>query len=156
MKRLLLSLSFIICHLTFSVAQTGLRINDLFEGRIIPQERIVETRVRGRTLAKYQLTFYRSLRFSANAEEVARLRRLIDEDRRGHHATGSDRADVNGVHNMETYTLHVQLSPQGGKNRFLCYQDVFESKKKPREVTVIYMEGTISDIYKLEELINKK
>jgi hypothetical protein len=33
---------------------------------------------------------------------------------------------------------------------------VFESKKKPREVTVIYMEGTISDIYKLEELINKK
>ena len=57
---------------------------------------------------------------------------------------------------MQTYTLHVQLSPQGGKNRFLCYQDVFESKKKPREVTVIYMEGTISDIYKLEELINKK
>lgn len=148
MKRFLLSLSFVICHLTFSVAQTGLRINDLFEGRIIPRERMVETRVRGRTLAKYQLTFYRSLRFSANTEEVAHLRRIIDEDGRGHHATGTEAG--------KTYTMHIQLSPQGGKNRFLCYQDVFESKKKPREVMVIYMEGTISDIYKLEALINKK
>ena len=148
MKRLLLSLSFVICHLTFSVAQTGLRINDLFEGRIIPRERMVETRVRGRTLAKYQLTFYRSLRFSASTEEVAHLRRIIDEDGLGHHATGTEAGN--------TYTMHIQLSPQGGKNRFLCYQDVFESKKKPREVMVIYMEGTISDIYKLEEIINKK
>lgn len=148
MKRFLLSLSFVICHLTFSVAQTGLRINDLFEGRIIPRERMVETRVRGRTLAKYQLTFYRSLRFSASTEEVAHLRRIIDEDGWGHHATGTEAG--------KTYTMHIQLSPQGGKNRFLCYQDVFESKKKPREVMVIYMEGTISDIYKLEALINKK
>ncbi len=148
MKRLLFSLLFVICHLTFSVAQTGLRINDLFEGRIIPRERMVETRVRGRTLAKYQLTFYRSLRFSASTEEVAHLRRIIDEDGRGHHATGTEAG--------KTYTMHIQLSPQGGKNRFLCYQDVFESKKKPREVMVIYMEGTISDIYKLEALINKK
>ena len=148
MKRFLLSLSFVICHLTFSVAQTGLRINDLFEGRIIPRERMVETRVRGRTLAKYQLTFYRSLRFSASTEEVAHLRRIIDEDGRGHHATGTEAG--------KTYTMHIQLSPQGGKNRFLCYQDVFESKKKPREVMAIYMEGTISDIYKLEALINKK
>lgn len=148
MKRFLLSLSIVICHLTFSVAQTGLRINDLFEGRIIPRERMVETRVRGRTLAKYQLTFYRSLRFSASTEEVAHLRRIIDEDGRGHHATGTEAG--------KTYTMHIQLSPQGGKNRFLCYQDVFESKKKPREVMVIYMEGTISDIYKLEALINKK
>ncbi|MEE3445950.1 MAG: DUF6108 family protein [Prevotella sp.] len=148
MKRLLLSLSFIICHLTFSIAQTGLHINELFEGNIIPRERMVETRVRGKTLAKYQLTFYRSLRFSASTEEVAHLRRIIDEDGRGHHATGTEAG--------KTYTMHIQLSPQGGKNRFLCYQDVFESKKKPREVTVIYMEGTISDIYKLEALINKK
>ena len=148
MKRLLLSLSFIICHLTFSIAQTGLHINELFEGNIIPRERMVETRVRGKTLAKYQLTFYRSLRFSASTDEVARLRRIIDEDGRGHHATGTEAG--------KTYTMHIQLSPQGGKNRFLCYQDVFESKKKPREVTVIYMEGTISDIYKLEALINKK
>ena len=148
MKRLLLSLSFIICHLTFSIAQTGLHINELFEGNIIPRERMVETRVRGKTLAKYQLTFYRSLRFSASTDEVARLRRIIDEDGRGHHATGTEAG--------KTYTMHIQLSPQGGKNRFLCYQDVFESKKKPREVMVIYMEGTISDIYKLEALINKK
>ena len=148
MKRLLLSLSFIICHLTFSIAQTGLHINELFEGNIIPRERMVETRVRGKTLAKYQLTFYRSLRFSASTEEVARLRRIIDEDGQGHHATGTEAG--------QSYTIHIQLSPQGGKNRFLCYQDVFESKKKPREVTVIYMEGTISDIYKLEEIINKK
>ena len=59
MKRLLLVLSLIISQLSFSgvAAQTGLKINDLFEGRIIPQEKMVETRVRGKTLAKYQLTY---------------------------------------------------------------------------------------------------
>jgi len=69
MKRLLLSLSFIICQLSFSVAQTGLKINELFEGRIIPQEKMVETRVRGKTLAKYQLTYYRSVRLVVAKEE---------------------------------------------------------------------------------------
>ena len=45
-------------------AQTGLHINELFEGRIIPQERMMETRVRGKSIAKYQLTYYRSLRLN--------------------------------------------------------------------------------------------
>ena len=156
MKRLFFILSLALFHLTFCAAQQGLHINELFEGHIIPQERLIETRVRGKALAKYQLTFYRSLRFTASTEEVARLRRLVDEDSRGHFATGSDRSDVKNARAQQTYTWRVQLSPQGGRNRFLCYQDIFYNSKKPREVTVIYMEGTVSDIRRLEEIINKQ
>ena len=154
MKRLFFILSLALFHLTFCAAQQGLHINELFEGHIIPQDRLIETRVRGKALAKYRLTFYRSLRFTASAEEVARLRRRVDEDSRGHFATGSERSEKKLA--SKTYTWHVQLSPQGGMNRFLCYQDIAYNNKKPSEVTVIYMEGTVSGIRQLEEIINKQ
>ena len=56
-----------------AIAQTGLKTNDLFEGRIIPQEQMIETRVRGRTLAKYHLNYYRSVRFTASESEADRV-----------------------------------------------------------------------------------
>ena len=36
-------------------AQQGLHINELFKGAIIPQDEMMETRVRGKMIAKYQL-----------------------------------------------------------------------------------------------------
>ena len=44
-------------------AQSGLNIAPLFEGKIIPQGRMVETRVKGKALSKYQLSFFSSVRF---------------------------------------------------------------------------------------------
>ena len=53
MKQLLFCLSLMAFLLSAgsAAAQTGLKMNDLFEGRVIPQERMVETRVRGKSLA---------------------------------------------------------------------------------------------------------
>ena len=50
-------------------AQSGLNIEPLFAGKIIPQQRMVETRVKGKMLSKYQLTFFRSVRFKANNKQ---------------------------------------------------------------------------------------
>jgi len=69
MKRFLIMMT-VLLAVTLAEAQTGLKINDLFEGRIIPQEQMIETRVRGKSLAKYQLSFYRSVRFIVGESEA--------------------------------------------------------------------------------------
>ena len=149
MKRLLFSLSLFIFHLSFcpigALAQTGLKMNELFQGRVIPQERMIETRVRGKTLEKYQLTYYRSLRFNASETEAQQLRRMMEEDSRDHF--------VSVYETNNAYTQKVQVSAQNGKNRFLCYQEQRTGKNAQPEVTVIYMEGTVESLGQLEELL---
>ena len=153
MKRLLLSLSFIICHLSFSLAQTGLKINDLFEGRIVPQEKMMETRVRGKTLAKYQLTYYRSVRCTVTEQEAERLLQMVEADGKGHFARGSDKTSKKMYGKEHSLTFKTQVRKQDDKNCFLCYQAHWRGNTAEREVTVIYMEGSVRSLEELEELL---
>lgn len=153
MKHLLFILAFII-HLLFSAtaahAQTGLKMNELFEGRIIPQERMVETRVRGKTLEKYQLTYYRSLRMNISSEENKLLGQLLDQDMKNSIDMRSYRENP---HSWKTYTCKMQFPSSDGKNRFLCLQEQWNSRHEQCEVTVIYMEGNVASLGELEELL---
>ncbi|MCR4602605.1 MAG: DUF6108 family protein [Prevotella sp.] len=144
MKKILV-IFVMLCPLMPLKAQTGLHINELFLGHIIPQERMVETRVRGKTLEKYQLTYYRSLRFNATAAETQRLRQLMDDDAKG--------CFVSIYERQKTYTQKIQVPRQEGKTRFLCYQEQPARQKDLQEVTVIFMEGTVSSLKQLDELL---
>ncbi len=154
MKRILY-LSFVIFQLSVSgaAAQTGLKINELFEGRIIPQEKMVETRVRGKTLAKYQLTYYRSVRFTATSEEAERLMHMVEADGKGHFATGGDKSFKTMYGKEHSITFKTQVRKQGDKNCFLCYQSFWRGNNPERQVTVIYMEGPVRSLEQLEELL---
>ena len=134
-------------------AQTGLKINDLFEGRIISQEKMVETCVRGKTLAKYQLTYYRSVRLVVAKEEAERLLQLVEADGKDHFATGSDRSQKTVFGKEHSITFKTQVRKQGEKNCFLCYQAHWRGNTTEREVTVIYMEGSVRSLEQLEELL---
>ncbi len=152
MKRLLFILSFLICQLSFSeaLAQTGLKINDLFEGRVIQQERMVETRVRGQSIAKYQLSYYRSLRLSATDKEAGQLRQLLGQDAE---RSIDMRTSRKTPHRWDTWTCKLQMPSAGNKNRFVCYQEQWDKAHELCEVTVIYMEGTVESLEQLEELL---
>ena len=135
-------------------AQTGLKINELFEGRIIPQERMVETRVRGKTLEKYQLSYYRSVRMTVTEEEADQLLQMVEEDGKEQCAIGHGGAWKETVFGKEhTYTWKTQVRKQGDQNCFLCYHAKWKNKSPEREVTVIYMEGSVRSLNKLEELL---
>ena len=128
-------------------AQSGLNIEPLFAGKIIPQQRMVETRVKGKMLSKYQLTLFRSVRFQANnKQEINRVHDLIELDIKKNpgFAYGENYSSKKS-HSKETYML--QLPKQGSQNRFLCY------KRNKEEITVIYMEGTLNSLSTLRELI---
>ena len=147
MKRVLMIFMACFWMLLSANAQSGLNIEPLFAGMIIPQQRMVETRVKGKMLSKYQLTFFRSVRFKANnKQEINRVRDLIELDTKENpgFAYGENYSSKKS-HSKETYML--QLPKQGNQNRFLCY------KRNNEEITVIYMEGTLNSLSTLRELI---
>ena len=153
MKQLLIVIAFII-HLLFGAtaahAQTGLKMNELFEGRIIPQERMVETRVRGKTLEKYQLTYYRSLRLNVTGDEAGRLRQLLGQDAERSIDMQSNRKNP---HRWDTWTCKLQMPSLENKSRFLCFQEQWDKGHERCEVTIIYMEGAVGSLGELEELL---
>jgi len=108
---------------------------------------MVETRVKGKMLSKYQLTFFRSVRFKAdNKQEINRVHNLIDKDVKTF--PGFAYADnYFSEKSRSKETLMLQLPKQGNQNRFLCY------KRNNEEITVIYMEGTLNSLGTLRELI---
>lgn len=147
MKRVLMIFMACFWMLLSANAQSGLNIEPLFAGKIIPQQRMVETRVKGKMLSKYQLTFFRSVRFKANnKQEINRVHDLIELDIKKNpgFAYGENYSSKKS-HSKETYML--QLPKQGSQNRFLCY------KRNKEEITVIYMEGTLNSLSTLRELI---
>ncbi len=147
MKRVLLIIVAWLSIVVTAGAQSGLNIEPLFAGKIIPQQRMVETRVKGKMLTKYQLTYFRSVRFKANnKQEINRVHDLIELDIKKNpgFAYGENYSSKKS-HSKETYML--QLPKQGSQNRFLCY------KRNKEEITVIYMEGTLNSLSTLRELI---
>lgn len=147
MKRVLMIFMACFWMLLSANAQSGLNIEPLFAGKIIPQQRMVETRVKGKMLSKYQLTFFRSVRFKANnKQEINRVHDLIELDIKKNpgFAYGENYSSKKS-NSKETFML--QLPEQGNHNRFLCY------KRNNEEITVIYMEGTLNSLDTLRELI---
>ena len=128
-------------------AQSGLNIETLFAGKIIPQQRMVETRVKGKMLSKYQLTLFRSVRFQANnKQEITRVHDLIELDKKKH-PNNIYSENYSSTKSRSKETLMLQLSKEGNHNRFICY------KRNNDEIKVIYMEGTLSSLDTLRELI---
>ena len=147
MKRVLMIFMACFWMLLSANAQSGLNIEPLFAGKIIPQQRMVETRVKGKMLSKYQLTYFRSVRFKANnKQEINRVHDLIELDIKKNpgFAYGENYSSKKS-NSKETFML--QLPKQGNHNRFLCY------KRNNEEITVIYMEGTLNSLETLRELI---
>ncbi len=147
MKRVLLIIVAWLSIVVTAGAQSGLNIEPLFAGKIIPQQRMVETRVKGKMLTKYHLTYFRSVRFKANnKQEINRVHDLIELDTKENSgfAYGENYSSKKS-HSKETFML--QLPKEGNHNRFLCY------KRNDEEITVIYMEGTLNSLDTLRELI---
>ena len=147
MKKILIIIIMWFITFTTAQAQSGLNISPLFEGKVIPTQRMVETRVKGKMLSKYQLTFFRSVRFKTNnKQEINRVHDMIELDIKNNpgFAYGENYSSKKS-NSKETFML--QLPKQGNHNRFLCY------KRNNEEITVIYMEGTLNSLDTLRELI---
>lgn len=124
-------------------AQSDLAVGSVFNKKVIPQKEMVETSVRASSLSRYRLTYYHSLRFTPEAQEAATVRRLFSQDAR--QATGNYTLKK-GRHHSKTI---ISLPPKNGKHRYLA---LIEQRK---EMTLVYMEGSVSSIKELRDLLEK-
>ena len=147
MKRL--GIILVILHVAlFAQAQQGLPIDKLFQGLVIPQERMMETKVRGKMIAKYQLSYFHSLRFNATPREMKLIMTLVDMG--NPHKENLLERSVMSTNTTETRM--VRLDPQGKQNRYLCAK-ANKKGSKGYEMVVIYMEGTLSSLEKMKEIL---
>ncbi|MBQ2215655.1 MAG: hypothetical protein II416_05190, partial [Prevotella sp.] len=78
MKQLVIILMMMLCHSAY--AQKGLQISALFEGKIVPSSKMVETRIRGKAISKYKLSYFHSVRFDADGTLVNKIDHLTAQD----------------------------------------------------------------------------
>ena len=124
-------------------AQNDLQVYPLFEGKIIPQERMVVTRIKGMMMQKYRLSLFHSAVFDGTEEEAKRVSRLIEKEE---NIASSD------YQSKKVKTLMRQLPAKKGKNRFLCFKS--RNKSKGCHVVVIYMEGPLASLNELEKILS--
>ena len=154
MKRLLVIVMTMVCCQTF--AQSGMHISALFEGKIVPMRQMVETRIRGKAISKYKLSYFHSVRFKADEALVKKIDHLIVRDFVNDSEKLKDRQpDSRGFYHSDSmkkargrklFTQMYELAPHGSTNRYLCYKVVDDV------MTVIYLEGTVSSLDELKEI----
>ncbi len=132
-----------------SAQSASLKVNQIFTGKVIPLERMVVTKVKGRALSKYGLNYYRSARFVANRQERYKCIDAVEQDMRttGSGSTAQKRSEMHTA-------IAFMLKPQGANNRFITFVCNKEDNDQ-YAITVIYMEGTVKDLNELNKLINK-
>lgn len=132
-----------------SAQSASLKVNQIFTGKVIPLERMVVTKVKGRALSKYGLNYYRSARFVANRQERFKCIDAVEQDMRTT-CSGSTAQKRSEMHTA----IAFMLKPQGANNRFITFVCNKEDNDQ-YAITVIYMEGTVKDLHELNKLINK-
>ena len=153
MKRIAILLIMITSVLVVH-AQQGLHINELFKGAIIPQDEMMETRVRGKMIAKYQLSYYHSLRFYANQEEAKQIKELIEKDRKDHQDADCGNGFTEYRNKKQIVTSKkIQLKSLKGKNRFICIKAKEKPGNKKIEMIVIYLEGSLKSVHELDKIL---
>ena len=150
MKQIITILLTLVCG---SVqAQNSLQINELFEGKIVPAEKMVETRIRGKAISKYRLTFFHSVRFKVDKKLSKKIEQIAASD----FAAENEKAKTKPLENssvmrivnkkQKTLTQMYELTPQGDTHRYLCHKQINDV------LTVIYMEGSVSSIDELKKI----
>jgi len=143
MRRLLLLLMLslpMVLH-----AQSGLSINLLFQGKVVPQERMVETRVRGRSISAYGLSFYRSVRAEVSRQELLRIEGLYKNDTKEALEQETKRKSDSWCNSL------IALPAKGSGGRFLSFQ--YKRKGSQYSLTVVYLEGNAATIADLRSRI---
>ena len=151
MKRITLALWALFAVIQLS-AQSGYGINPVFDGKLVPSSRIKETYINGSQLAPYKLRVFRSVKFTATVDELARIQTLMLQDGK----TAEDRQTeyAGGILTYALFRFRAEVRSSRNDmltegNKYLCMQ-VFP-KGNRYDVTLVYMSGdaTLAELKQL-------
>lgn len=153
MKRRWMLTVFCMLMSLVAVAQSGLHVNALFDGRYRKAQNAVEVLVKGKSASKIKLNVYRSLSLTVSESEVNEVERLVSKD--GVTAVEKEEEYRNGKLYYGFYTLCVVNEKGKKQNRYLFYLNQNLANRNPvNKVTLIFMEGWASAEY-IKNLIRK-
>lgn len=137
-----------------AMAQKGLQINSLFDGRYRKSPNAVEIVVTGKEANTIKLTTYRSLSLTDDADAVELMEKLVTED--GLTAVDKEVEYCGGKLYYGFYTLSpIKLGQNSKLNRYIFYLNQNLSRNNPvNKVTLIYMDGWAKADY-IKGLIRK-
>ncbi len=137
--------------LLMAVAQKGLHVAAIFEGQVIPKNRMVETLVKGESLEQYHLSYFRSVKMNITDMEFGPIWELVQKD------VGMETEARNmeyGRENDKASYFILHLPRQQKLERYLCYQ-CYEASRGGKNITLVYIEGTAS-MKELKKMFKKK
>ena len=145
MKKTLIIFALLLALPTAALAQDRLHASAVFEGKVVPKDRMVETIVKGEYIKDYGLTLFRSVRMDVNDTELERISSLILAD-----SADALSKETEIAHNRLSYAL-IALSPEKSDRCFLCFQSKPSSNGLDTSVIVVYMEGdtTLTELKRL-------
>lgn len=158
MKHILFTLIAMLFPLA-TKAQKGLHVADIFDGDIVSKTYMVENIIRGEQLSRYKLSYFRSIKFKATAEERRRIEALVNEDIRQSASLEQERqgipAQKDGTVPITYAMMTFPLSQEGDakQRRFLCYQ--CSPVRQEFAVTLVYMQGQAT-LDELRKIFKKK
>lgn len=151
MKRLCLLIVLLVVPLFMAVAQKSLHVNSIFEGRIIPKKRMVETFVKGEALEQYHLSYFRSVKMNVTDMEYTKVWEVVMKD--VGMETEAKNLEYGGENDQVSYFI-LQLPKHQELERYLCYQ-CYDASRGGKNITLVYIEGKAS-MKELKKMFKKK
>lgn len=154
MKRILTIVLCLCAPFAVALAQKGLSVEPVFEGKVIPAKRMVKAVVKGEQARRYKLSLFHSLKMEVDSAECCRIEELVKQDCQG---LDSPQVQEYGMREGRLSYLIAQLPNRHGEQVFLCYQ-CYEEPEGCFHSTLVYMEGaaTLKDLYRMFKTDKKK
>lgn len=136
MKRLIILATIILAAAVTSLAQEGLDINSLFDGRFRTVDSAQETIISGGDLEAYDIDLYHSLTLRAMPDAAAVIEPLVTRD--GARAADREVSFRDGALYYGFYTLPKRK----GVNRYIIYLN--QHPAGGDKIILLYLEGKAS------------
>lgn len=148
MKRIVIILLTVLLTAGVAMAQEGLNINRLFDGRFKKASGVTEIIVTGQQACEIGLNVYHSLSVTDNGQSEL-VESLVVKD--GVSAIDKEVEYRNG----QLYYGFYTMKPHKGNKRYIFFLNQNLARKSPKQVvTLIYMEGKAS-AESIKKLIRK-
>ena len=123
-------------------AQEGLRIGEVFEGKIVHELALQKSLIKGENLAPYKLKVLHTAKFMTGNSHRDMVEALFKEDMKGRLSDDDSNMEME-IRDGHLYYAIVQLTDtKKGQHRYICYQ--CKGKGAGFDITLVYMEGKAS------------
>lgn len=131
-----------------ALAQKGLKINDVFDGKVVFKSQMKESLIKGDNLAAYNLKVLHTAKFTTHNINREEVEKLFYQDMENRLSDDDENMELESRNGHLYYAIVQLMDNEKGAHRYICYQ--CRDKSGRYDITLVYMEGsaTLADLRK--------